>query len=321
MAAYMAGVLRGQSHAEIIGPLADAGGENGLVLRGGEVGRGAGRHRARRQSRLIRLRTYVRDEDGASRGGATPSERRLVAAAHCPPSRRLALVGQRVDARRRAAERGGAAADGDTAAGAGAAALVLALLPPATREQLQPARLGTTVVVPRLLQGVLRRAARSSPPPQQRAQDTAGRRSTELRPRVSARSCVRRLPGARSGDPRVRSSRIKASGDLDARAAWRPRVRSRRGDGAVRHRVCELPPAADGKATGLAADRPTAERRLEIQAARAQCSLRLGCPDGIGLCGLRRARRVRSRVRPRRREDGHRHAAGSSGGRARTPKC
>jgi hypothetical protein len=37
MAAYMAEILRGQSHAELIGPIADAGGENGLVLRGGEV--------------------------------------------------------------------------------------------------------------------------------------------------------------------------------------------------------------------------------------------------------------------------------------------
>jgi hypothetical protein len=37
MAAYMAEILRGQSHAELIGPIADAGGENGLVLRAGEV--------------------------------------------------------------------------------------------------------------------------------------------------------------------------------------------------------------------------------------------------------------------------------------------
>jgi CubicO group peptidase (beta-lactamase class C family) len=37
MAAYMAEILRGQSHAELIGPIADAGGENGLVLRGGEL--------------------------------------------------------------------------------------------------------------------------------------------------------------------------------------------------------------------------------------------------------------------------------------------
>ena len=37
MAAYMAGILRGQSHAEIIGPIADPAGENGLVLRAGEV--------------------------------------------------------------------------------------------------------------------------------------------------------------------------------------------------------------------------------------------------------------------------------------------
>ena len=37
MAAYMEEILRGQSHAEIIGPIADAGGENGLVLRAGEV--------------------------------------------------------------------------------------------------------------------------------------------------------------------------------------------------------------------------------------------------------------------------------------------
>jgi hypothetical protein len=37
MAAYMAGILRGQSHAEIIGPIADPAGENGLVLRAGEL--------------------------------------------------------------------------------------------------------------------------------------------------------------------------------------------------------------------------------------------------------------------------------------------
>ncbi len=37
MSAYVADILRGQSHAEIIGPIADVGGENGLVLRGGEL--------------------------------------------------------------------------------------------------------------------------------------------------------------------------------------------------------------------------------------------------------------------------------------------
>jgi hypothetical protein len=37
MASYMEEILRGQSHAELIGPIAEAGGENGLVLQGGEV--------------------------------------------------------------------------------------------------------------------------------------------------------------------------------------------------------------------------------------------------------------------------------------------
>ena len=37
MAAYMEALLRGQSHAEIVGPIADAGGPNGPVLQGGEV--------------------------------------------------------------------------------------------------------------------------------------------------------------------------------------------------------------------------------------------------------------------------------------------
>jgi hypothetical protein len=38
MAASMEELLRGQSHAALIGPIADAGGASGLVLRGGDVG-------------------------------------------------------------------------------------------------------------------------------------------------------------------------------------------------------------------------------------------------------------------------------------------
>ena len=36
--ASMEELLRGKSHAELIGPIADAGGPDGLVLRGGDVG-------------------------------------------------------------------------------------------------------------------------------------------------------------------------------------------------------------------------------------------------------------------------------------------
>lgn len=211
----------------------------------------------------------------------------MVASAHRPRARHLTLVGQRVDAWRPPARPCGAAADAATAARAGAAALVLALLAPPAREQLQPVRFETAVVVPRLLQGVLRRAARSSSPPQQRPQGAARPRGAELRLRFPARPSVRRLRRARSSGLGVRSCRPEARRDLDARAAGRPRGGSRRGDGAVRGRMCELPPAADGAATGMASDQPTVERRLEIEAPGAQRPLRHRCSDGVRLRGLR----------------------------------
>ena len=70
-------------------------------------------------------------------GGASASQGRMVAAAHCRASRRVALLGQRVDARSRAAGAAETTAKRLGAAGARTAALVLAMFARTAREQLQ----------------------------------------------------------------------------------------------------------------------------------------------------------------------------------------
>jgi hypothetical protein len=86
MAAYMAGILRGQSHAEIIGPIADPAGENGLVLRAGELVKKPARSEcgpntpSESRTRATRLKTsranrYTMGAPGDSLGGCVQTLR------------------------------------------------------------------------------------------------------------------------------------------------------------------------------------------------------------------------------------------------------